>query len=112
MWRMMKTTTGCARSAACDAGRGKSNHVDILRGVAQGCILSPNLFKACINDMIVAVEAAKQGVAMGEDTVSLMFADDFVGISEASEGLLEQIEKAQYERCSVSKGMRGHWSND
>ena len=32
---------------------------------------------------------------MGEDTVSgLMFADDFVGISEAPEGLQKQIEKA------------------
>ena len=41
-----------------------------------------------INDMIVAIEAAKQGVTMGEDTVSgLMFADDSVGISEAREGL-------------------------
>ena len=31
--------------------------------------------------MIVAVEAAKQGVMVGEDTVSgLMFADDFVAI--------------------------------
>ena len=45
--------------------------------------------------MIVAVEAAKQGVTMGEDTVSgLMFADDFVGISETPEGLRKQIEKA------------------
>ena len=46
--------------------------------------------------MIVAVEAAKQGVAMGEDTVSgLMCADDFVGIPETPEGLqLFQIEKA------------------
>ena len=42
----------------------------------------PNLFNVYINDMIVAVEAAKQGVRVGEDTVSrLMFADDFVGIS-------------------------------
>ena len=38
--------------------------------------------------MIVAVEAAKQGVTVREDTVSgLMFADDFVGISETPEGL-------------------------
>ena len=47
--------------------------------------------------MIVAVEAAKQGVAMGEDTVSgLMFADDFVGTSETPEGLQQEIliEKA------------------
>ena len=35
------------------------------------------------NGMVVAAEAAKQGVTVGGDTVSgLMFADDFVGISE------------------------------
>ena len=43
----------------------------------------------------IAVEAAKQGVKVGEDMVSgLMFADDFVGISDAPEGLQKQIEKA------------------
>ena len=47
--------------------------------------LSPDLFKVYINDMIVAVEAAK-GVTMGDDTVlGLMFADDFVWISESPE---------------------------
>ena len=45
--------------------------------------------------MIVAVEAAKQGVTIGEDTVSqLIFADDYVAISETPEGLQKQIEKA------------------
>ena len=45
--------------------------------------------------MIVAVEAAEQGVTAGEDTVSrLMFADDFVGISETPEGLQKQRQKA------------------
>ena len=35
------------------------------------------------NDMIAAVEAAKQGVTVGEDIVSgLMFADDFLGKAE------------------------------
>ena len=58
-----------------------SKYVDILLRAAQGCTLSPNLFKVYINDMIVAVEAPRQGVMMGGDTVSgLMFADDFVGI--------------------------------
>ena len=47
-----------------------------------------------INDMIVAVEAARQGVTVGEETVSgLMFADDIVGISETPEELQKQIEK-------------------
>ena len=63
----------------------KELHRDVL--------LSPNLFKVYIDDMIVGVEAAKQVVTMGEDTVSgLMFADDFVGISETPEGLRKQIK--------------------
>ena len=44
--------------------------------------------------MIVAVEAAKQGVTVGETVSGLVFADDFVGISETPEGLQKQIEKA------------------
>ena len=45
--------------------------------------------------MMVEVEAAKQGVTMGKDTVSgLIFADDFVGVSETPEELQKQMEKA------------------
>ena len=45
--------------------------------------------------MIVAVEAAKQGATKGEDTVwGLMFADDFVGMTETPEGLQKQMEEA------------------
>ena len=48
-----------------------------------------------MSDMIVAVEAAKQGVTVGEDTVSgLTFANDFVEISETPKGLQKQVEKA------------------
>ena len=40
-------------------------------------------FKVYVRDMIIAVEAAKQGVTMGEDAVSgLMIADGSVGMSE------------------------------
>ena len=64
MWRMIKNTTECARSAVILDGE-ISNHVDILPGVAQGCTQTPNLFKVYINDMIQAPKAAKQGVTMG-----------------------------------------------
>ena len=38
--------------------------------------------------MIVAVEAAKESITVGHDTVSgSMFADDSVGTSERAEGL-------------------------
>ena len=71
----------------------------VFQGVAQGCTLSPNLFKVYINDMIVEVEAAKQGVTVGEDTVSgLMFVDDFVGISETPEELQKQSDIAKTKR--------------
>ena len=72
-----------------------SKSADILQGVAQGCTLSPTLFKIFIDDLIIAVEAAKQRVKVGEDMVSgLMLADDSVGISDTPEGLQKQIEKA------------------
>ena len=45
--------------------------------------------------MIVAVEAAKQGVTVGKYMVSgMMLADDFVWLSETPEGLQKQIERA------------------
>ena len=52
----------------CDAGRGniELQYVDILQGVAQGCTLSPTLFVVYIHDVIVAVEAAKQGATVGK----------------------------------------------
>ena len=90
---MMKNRTECARSAVMLDGE-ISKYVDILQ-VVQGCTLSPSLFKVYISDMIVAVEAAKQGVTVGEDALSrLMFADDSVWTSETPEGLQKQIEKA------------------
>ena len=51
--------------------------------------------KGYIDDMVVAVEAAKQGGMMWEGTVSgLMFADNLVGISETPEELPKHIENA------------------
>ena len=47
MWRMIKDMSECARSAVMLDGA-ISICVDILQGVAQGCTLSPNLFKVYI----------------------------------------------------------------
>ena len=45
--------------------------------------------------MIVVVEAAKQGVTMGEDTVSgLRFADDLVEISVNTRRVVETYRKS------------------
>ena len=88
-----KTTEGARSTVMLDGEISK--YVGTLEGVAQGCMLSHNLFKICINDLIVADEAANQAITVGEDMVSgLMFADEFVGISETPEGLQKQTEKA------------------
>ena len=68
----------------CDAGWG---NIQTCRYATRSCrgmyTIAQSIFKVYINGMIVAVEAAKQGVTMGEDTVSeMMFADDFGQISE------------------------------
>ena len=68
MWSM-KNTTKCAKSAVM-LDREVSECVDISQRVAQVCMLSPILFKIYIDDLIVAVEATKQGVTVGESTVS------------------------------------------
>ena len=45
--------------------------------------------------MIMAIEAAKQGIKVGEDIVSgLMFVEDLAGIFGTPEGLKKRIEKA------------------
>ena len=41
MWEMIKRMTKCARSAVMLDGE-TSKYVDILRGIAQRCTLSPN----------------------------------------------------------------------
>ena len=57
----------------------------MLDGVAHRCALSPSLFNIYVIVMTEAVEAEKQGVTVGEDTLSvLVFADYFVGISETT----------------------------
>ena len=58
MWRMVKKMTECAKSAMMLDGE-VSKYFDILQGVAQGCTLSPTLFKVFINDLILAIESAQ-----------------------------------------------------
>ena len=99
---------------SCDAGRRNVEvNVDTLQGVARGCTLAPNMFKVYIKPFGRAIEAAKLGVMVGEGTVSgLVFSDDFVGTSEAPEGLKKRPEKgleyagkrrvtANFEKCEV-----------
>ncbi|CAB1113177.1 unnamed protein product [Ectocarpus sp. CCAP 1310/34] len=75
-----------------------SKFFDIEQGVPQGCTLSPTLFQVFINDLLEVVEAVRKGVKVGDTETSvsgMLFADDFVGMSDTPEGLQLQIDAAK-----------------
>ena len=65
MWRMVKKMAGCAESATVLDGEA-SKYLDVSRGSAKGCTLSLTLLKVLINDLIISMETAKQGVKVDE----------------------------------------------
>ena len=61
------------------------SHKELHRDVRCHLTYSRYYILVYINDLMEAVEAAEQGVTAGEDTASgLLFADDFVGLSETT----------------------------
>ena len=62
--------------------------------MAQGCSLSPILFSVFINDLLIEVEEAGLEVQLinGKSIAGLLFADDFVGVSDSSENLQKFID--------------------
>ena len=67
----------------------KSDTFKIEQGVAQGCSLSPILFSVFINDLLKEVEQTGLGIQLrsGKTVRGMLFADDFVGISDSKESL-------------------------
>ena len=59
--------------------------------MAQGCSLSPILFSVFINDLLKEVEQIGLGIQLnsGKTVRGMLFADDFVGISDSKESLLK-----------------------
>ena len=93
VWRIIKQMYDFSRSAVLLEGE-KSEAFSLEQGVAQGCSLSPILFSVFINDLLVEVEEAGLGVQLnnGKSIAGLLFADDFVGISDSSENLQKLID--------------------
>ena len=67
---------------------------DIEQGVAQGCSLSPILFSVFINDLLKEVEQTGLGIQLssGKTVRGMLFADDFVGISDSKESLQRLLD--------------------
>ena len=93
MWRVIKTMYEASRSAVFLEGE-KSKTFSLEQGVAQGCSLSPILFSVFINDLLVEVQETGLGIQLngGSSIGGLLFADDFVGITDSREKLQKLID--------------------
>ena len=88
MWRVIKKMYEASRSTVLLEGE-KSAMFSVEQGVAQGCSLSPILFSVFIKD----VEQAELGIQLssGKRVGGMLFADDFVGVSDSRESLQKLI---------------------
>ena len=82
-----------SRSAVLLEGE-KSSTFSVEQGVAQGCSLSPILFSVFISDLLEEIDRAQIVIQLksGNKVGGLLFADDFVGITESSENLQQLID--------------------
>ena len=78
-----------------------SEAFDVQQGVAQGCSLSPILFSVFINGLLKEVEQAGLGVELSDGNTigGMLFADDFVGVSNSEEELQRLINVAHAYCC-------------
>ena len=97
MWRVTKRMYEASRSAVLLDGE-KSASFSVEQGVAQGCSLSPILFSVFI---LKEVEKAELGIHLGEGgrIGGMLFADDFVGLSDSKEQLQKLIDVV-YSYCN------------
>ena len=91
MWRVIKRMYEASRSAVLLDGE-RSASFSVAQGVAQGCSLSPILFSVFINDLLKEVEKAELGIQLECGKIGgMLFADDFVGVSDSKEQLQKLI---------------------
>ena len=100
MWRVIKKIYMSSRSAVLLEGE-KSDSFNVDQGVAQGCSLSPILFSVFINDLLKEVEQVELGIQLssGKTFGGMLFADDFVGVSDSKESVQKLIDVV-YSYCS------------
>ena len=85
LWRVIRNIYNVNQSCFYLDGS-KSEYFDITQGVAQGCTLSPTLFLIFVDGLMKEIES-KVSSLPSLQVNGLLFADDFVGLSDSKEGL-------------------------
>ena len=93
IWRVIKQMYESSRSAVLLEGE-RSESFSVQQGVAQGCSLSPILFSVFINGLLEELEQSKLGIELssGGRIGGMLFADDFVGVSDSEDQLQKLID--------------------
>ena len=90
LWQVIRNIYNVNHSYAFLNGC-KSDYFDIYQGVVQGCALSPTLFLIFINGLMKEIERTVPSLPSLEFN-GLLFADDFVGLSDSEQGLQALID--------------------
>ena len=62
-------------------------------GVKQGVVLTPNIFKICLNDFGTLIDKSEIGAKLSNKTIGcLLYADDLGLISDSKQGLQKQLD--------------------
>ena len=95
MWRVIMKMYESSKSVVLLEGE-KSDTFTIEQGMAQGCSLSPILFSVLINNLLKEVEQTGLGhgieLSSGKTVGGMLFAYDFVGISDSKESLQKLLD--------------------
>ena len=93
MWCVIKKMYEASRSTVLLEVE-KSAMFSVEQGVAQDCSLSAILFSVFINDLLKDVEQAELGIQLssGKTVGGMLFADNFVGVSDSRESLQTLID--------------------
>ena len=89
LWRVIRNIYNVNQSCVYLDGI-KSEYFGITQGVAQGCTLSPTLFLIFVDGLMKEIES-KVSSLPSLQLNGLLFADDFVGLSDSKEGLQNMI---------------------
>ena len=93
MWRVIKKMYMSSRNSVLLEGE-KSDSFNVEQGVAQGCSLFPILFSVFINCLLKEVKRVELEIQLssGKTFGGMLFADDFIGVSDSKESLQKLID--------------------